>query len=77
MFVRKKYIKCNTWRVAARPSYMQDARFLEVNRKVLNTRHTEGLRQGIRPLVFGQLEFMLEHTLPAVISFFFSVPPGK
>ena len=27
----KKYIKCNIWRVAARPSYIQDARFLKVN----------------------------------------------
>jgi hypothetical protein len=49
----------------------------EMNRKVLNTRHTEVLRQGIRPLVFGQLELMLEHAFPVAISFFFSVPPGK
>ena len=27
----KKYIKCNIWRVAVRPSYIQDARFLKVN----------------------------------------------
>jgi hypothetical protein len=26
----KKYIKCNIWRVAVRPSYIQDARFLKV-----------------------------------------------
>jgi hypothetical protein len=25
------YIKCNIWRVAVRPSYIQDARFLKVN----------------------------------------------
>ena len=28
---RKKYIKCNIWRVAIRPSYIWDARFLKVN----------------------------------------------
>jgi len=28
--VGKKYIKCNIWRVAIRPSYIQDARFLKV-----------------------------------------------
>jgi hypothetical protein len=27
----KKYIKCNIWRVAVRPSYIWDARFLKVN----------------------------------------------
>jgi len=27
----KKYIKCNIWWVAVRPSYIQDARFLKVN----------------------------------------------
>ena len=32
----KKYIKCNIWRVAVRPSYIYDARFLKVN-KVLHT----------------------------------------
>jgi hypothetical protein len=31
MFVEKIYIKCNNWRVAARPSYIWDARFLKVN----------------------------------------------
>jgi len=30
-FVEKKYIKCNIWRVAVRPSCIQDARFLNVN----------------------------------------------
>jgi len=30
---RKKYIKCNIWRVAVRPSYIWDARFLEVKLK--------------------------------------------
>jgi hypothetical protein len=29
--VEKKYIKCNIWRVAVRPSYISDARFLKVN----------------------------------------------
>jgi hypothetical protein len=29
--VEKKYIKCNICRVAVRPSYIQDARFLKVN----------------------------------------------
>ena len=48
-----------------------------MNRKILTTKHTDVLSQGIRPLVFGQLEFVLEHTLLPVISFFFSVPPGK
>ena len=28
---RKKYMKCNIWRVAVRPSYIQDAWFLKVN----------------------------------------------
>ena len=31
MFVEKIYIKCNIWRVAVRPSYIWDARFLKVN----------------------------------------------
>ena len=31
IFGEKKYIKCNIWRVAVRPSYIQDARFLKVN----------------------------------------------
>jgi hypothetical protein len=26
----KKYIKCNIWRVAVRPSYIEKARFLKV-----------------------------------------------
>jgi len=30
IFVEKNYIKCNIWRVAVRPSYIQDARFLKV-----------------------------------------------
>jgi len=30
IFVEKIYIKCNIWRVAVRPSYMQEARFLKV-----------------------------------------------
>jgi hypothetical protein len=28
-------IKCNIWRVAVRPSYIQDARFLKVNYSVV------------------------------------------
>jgi hypothetical protein len=32
----KKYIKCNFWRVAIRPSYIQDARFLKV--KIINVK---------------------------------------
>jgi hypothetical protein len=32
LFVEKIYIKCNIWRVAVRPSYIQDARFLKVNK---------------------------------------------
>ena len=31
IFVKKKYIKCNIWRVAVRPSYIWDAWFLKVN----------------------------------------------
>jgi hypothetical protein len=31
----KKYIKCNIWRVAVRPSYIYDARFLKVNNFLL------------------------------------------
>ena len=32
----KKYIKCNIWRVAVRPSYIQDARFLKVNGQAIS-----------------------------------------
>jgi len=32
IFVGKKYIKCNIWRVAVRPSCIWDARFLKVKR---------------------------------------------
>jgi len=32
IFVEKKYIKCSIWRVAVRPSYIYDARFLKVNK---------------------------------------------
>jgi len=41
MFVEKKYIyiKCNIWRVALRPSYIQDARFLKVKTTVALTRY--------------------------------------
>jgi len=28
--MKKIYIKCNIWRVAVRPSYIYDARFLKV-----------------------------------------------
>jgi len=31
IFVEKKYIKCNIWRAAVHPSYIEDARFLKVN----------------------------------------------
>jgi hypothetical protein len=31
----KKYIKCNIWRVAVRPSYIWDARFLKVKFEVV------------------------------------------
>jgi len=31
IFVEKKNIKCNIWREAVRPSYIWDARFLNVN----------------------------------------------
>ena len=33
MFAEKKYIKCNIWWVAVRPSYIWEARFLKVNNK--------------------------------------------
>ena len=33
----KKYIKCNIWRVAVRPSYIKDARFLKVKQKTVLT----------------------------------------
>ena len=36
----KKYIKCNIWRVAVRPSYIQDARFW----KVKDNRHMKVVR---------------------------------
>jgi hypothetical protein len=29
----KKYIKCNIWRVAVRPSHIEDARFLKVKKR--------------------------------------------
>jgi len=32
IFVEKKYIQCNIWKVAVRPSYIQDARLLKVKR---------------------------------------------
>jgi len=34
IFDEKKYIKCNVWRVAVRPSYIWDARFLKVNKNL-------------------------------------------
>ena len=34
IFVGKKYIKCNIWRVAVGPSYIWDARFLKVKSKI-------------------------------------------
>ena len=30
----KKYIKCNIWRVAVRPPYIQDGRFLKVKKQI-------------------------------------------
>jgi hypothetical protein len=30
IFNEKKFIKCNIWRVAVRPSYIYNARFLKV-----------------------------------------------
>jgi hypothetical protein len=33
-FLLKKNIKCNIWKVAVRPSYILDARFLKVNIEV-------------------------------------------
>jgi hypothetical protein len=35
IFVEKKYIKCNIWRVVVRPSYIWDARFLKANSVIL------------------------------------------
>jgi hypothetical protein len=37
IFVENIYIKCNIWRVAVRPSYIQDARFLKVNTTTITT----------------------------------------
>ena len=38
IFVEKKYIKCDIGRVAVRPSYIQDARFLKAKKNA--TRYT-------------------------------------
>jgi hypothetical protein len=38
IFVEQKYIKCNIWRVAVRPSSIWDARFLKVNTSNLFTK---------------------------------------
>jgi hypothetical protein len=35
IFVDKIFKKCNTWRVAVRPSYIKDPRFLKVNTTTL------------------------------------------
>jgi hypothetical protein len=47
IFVGKKYIKCNIWRVAVRPSYIQDARFLKVKSAGASVQSTTGSR-GVR-----------------------------
>ena len=48
IFVEKIYIKCNIWRVAVRPSYIQDARFLKVKLHMAITmvakRHSQNLK---------------------------------
>jgi hypothetical protein len=51
----KKNIKCNIWRVAVRPSYIQDARFLKV-------------KQGKQPpkrtaVVFDKINFSTNYLL--------------
>ena len=33
LYLLKKYIKCNIWRVAVRPFYIWDARFLKVKQE--------------------------------------------
>jgi hypothetical protein len=40
MFAEKIYIKCNIWKVAVRPSYIQDAWFLKVNKAVAAAKGT-------------------------------------
>jgi hypothetical protein len=43
----KKYIKCNTWRVAVSPSYIQDARFLKVKaQKIKRLGHIQKMDQA-------------------------------
>jgi hypothetical protein len=37
IFVGNKYIKCNIWTVAVRPSHIEDARFLKVKRNNANS----------------------------------------
>ena len=46
-FVEKKNIKCNIWRVAVRPSYIWDARFLKVNSAGASVQSITGSR-GVR-----------------------------
>jgi malate synthase len=40
----KKHIKCNIWRVAVHPSYIQDARFLKVKSHITSVLRPEGKR---------------------------------
>jgi hypothetical protein len=38
---QKKYMKCNIWRVAVRPSYVKDTGFLEVKQSRSNLAYVE------------------------------------
>jgi hypothetical protein len=38
IFVEFIYITCSVWRVAVRPSYIKDARFLKVNMSMAETK---------------------------------------
>ena len=61
--VEKKYIKCNIWRVAVRPSYIQDAQFLKVNgRKPYWMGHVLGTNCLLNHVVEGRTERGIEVT---------------
>jgi hypothetical protein len=56
----KKYIKCNIWWVAVRPSYIQDARFLKVN----SVHRCTGSSTEIRTQTHGKLSSLtFPHTV--------------
>jgi hypothetical protein len=55
ILVEKKYIKCNIWRVAVRPSYIYDARFLKVNIMSLSFPYRIYLEKASAQEMFSEL----------------------